>query len=222
MSIVLVEALDYETQTNLNFVVTIESENGDISEISFDLAISDIDEPIDLTSSLAAESFAENLDVGSVIAESSAIDPEGGEITYSLSGEGSDDFEVDANGNISIKNPLDYESITEYSLTLSASDGNNISTQEISIVIADINEAPVVSSVINSDSFAEDISIGFAIASIDATDPESSNIAFSLSGDGSDLFSIDAEGNITLSSNCLLYTSPSPRDVEESRMPSSA
>ena len=105
MSIVLVEALDYETQTNLSFVVTIESENGDISEISFDLAISDIDEPIDLTSSLAAESFAENLDVGSVIAESSAIDPEGGEITYSLSGEGSDDFEVDANGNISnIKN----------------------------------------------------------------------------------------------------------------------
>ena len=28
---------------------------------------------------------------------------------------------------------------------------------------------------------------------------------------------IDTEGN-----NCLLYTSPSPRDVEESRMPSSA
>ena len=126
--------------------------------------------------SLAAESFAENLDVGSVIAESSAIDPEGGEITYSLSGEGSDDFEVDANGIISIKNPLDYESITEYSLTLSASDGNNISTQEISIVIADINEPPLVSSVINLDSFAEDISIGFAIASIDATDPESSDI----------------------------------------------
>ena len=27
---------------------------------------------------------------------------------------------------------------------------------------------------------------------------------------------------VELSSNCLLYTSPSPRDVEESRMPSSA
>ena len=26
----------------------------------------------------------------------------------------------------------------------------------------------------------------------------------------------------TINSNCLLYTSPSPRDVEESRMPSSA
>ena len=27
---------------------------------------------------------------------------------------------------------------------------------------------------------------------------------------------------VVLLSNCLLYTSPSPRDVEESRMPSSA
>ena len=208
-SIMLTKALDYETQTSLNFVVTIESENGDTSEILFDLSVSDIDEPVDLSSALTADSFAENLDVGSVIAETSAIDPEGGEITYSLSGEGSDDFEVDADGNISIKNPLDYESITEYSLTLSVSDGNNISTQEISIVIADINEAPVVSSVINSDSFAEDISTGFAIASIDATDPESSDITFSLSGDGSDLFSIDAEGNITLAGNFDYETSAS-------------
>ena len=29
-------------------------------------------------------------------------------------------------------------------------------------------------------------------------------------------------GAVVPSSNCLLYTSPSPRDVEESRMPSSA
>ena len=29
-------------------------------------------------------------------------------------------------------------------------------------------------------------------------------------------------GGATSSSSCLLYTSPSPRDVEESRMPSSA
>ena len=208
-SIVLTEALDYETQTNLNFVVTIESENGDISEISFDINVIDEDEPVDLSSSLTADSFAENLDVGSVIAETSAIDPEGGEITYSLSGEGSDDFEVDTNGNISIKNPLDYESITEYSLTLSVSDGTNVSTQEILISILDINEAPVVSSAMNADSFAEDIASGFAIASIDATDPESSDITFSLSGDGSDLFSIDAEGNITLAGNLDYETNTS-------------
>ena len=35
-----------------------------------------------------------------------------------------------------------------------------------------------------------------------------------------DSLDIERERGITI--NCLLYTSPSPRDVEESRMPSSA
>ena len=33
---------------------------------------------------------------------------------------------------------------------------------------------------------------------------------------------VNVAGNLTMASDCLLYTSPSPRDVEESRMPSSA
>ena len=32
----------------------------------------------------------------------------------------------------------------------------------------------------------------------------------------------DDDGNKDYTTDCLLYTSPSPRDVEESRMPSSA
>ena len=50
------------------------------------------------------------------------------------------------------------------------------------------------------------------------------------SADGSDKSLGDYAGNVLLIVNvasrcgftCLLYTSPSPRDVEESRMPSSA
>ena len=33
---------------------------------------------------------------------------------------------------------------------------------------------------------------------------------------------VHSEGGASWRYNCLLYTSPSPRDVEESRMPSSA
>ena len=43
--------------------------------------------------------------------------------------------------------------------------------------------------------------------------------ATSFSGDGSSLTGVASTENIR---TCLLYTSPSPRDVEESRMPSSA
>ena len=38
----------------------------------------------------------------------------------------------------------------------------------------------------------------------------------------SGLIAWDQETNMPKGSVCLLYTSPSPRDVEESRMPSSA
>ena len=40
---------------------------------------------------------------------------------------------------------------------------------------------------------------------------------------GDDALVVDADNNKTgIGKTCLLYTSPSPRDVEECRMPSSA
>ena len=83
LSINLISALDYETQTKLSFTVTIESENADVSEIEVLLDVTNIDEPIELTSNLLADSFAENIDLQSAILESTAIDPEG-EISHSL------------------------------------------------------------------------------------------------------------------------------------------
>ena len=48
-------------------------------------------------------------------------------------------------------------------------------------------------------------------------------IAYAKVQDGYDsLQSFSAAQNVELSYNCLLYTSPSPRDKRQSRMPSSA
>ena len=48
--------------------------------------------------------------------------------------------------------------------------------------------------------------------------------AISAGGETDGIFQnpIAAAGNITVGTNCLLYTSPSPRDATLSRMPSSA
>ena len=64
--------------------MTIESENADVSEIEVLLDVTNIDEPIELTSTLLADSFAENIDLQSAILESTAIDPEGGDISFTF------------------------------------------------------------------------------------------------------------------------------------------
>ena len=60
LTINLISALIMRLQTTLSFTVTIESENADVSEIEVLLDVTNIDEPIELTSTLLADSFAEN------------------------------------------------------------------------------------------------------------------------------------------------------------------
>ena len=197
-SINLISALDYETQTKLSFTVTVESENADVSEIEVLLDVTNIDEPIELTSNLLADSFAENIDLQSAILESTAIDPEGGDISFTLSGEGSENFSVDANGNISLQTELDYETTTSYDLVLTASDGVNDTVFEISFSVIDIDEPAILTASTSATSFAEDSLTGINIATASATDPEGQTVTFSLSGTGSENFSVDSSGNISL------------------------
>ena len=198
LTINLISALDYETQTTLSFTVIIESENADVSEIEVLLDVTNIDEPIELTSTLLADSFAENIDLQSAILESTAIDPEGGDISFTLSGEGSENFSVDANGNISLQAELDYETTTSYLLILTASDGVNDTVFEINFSVIDIDEPVILVASTSATSFAEDSLTGINIGTASATDPEGNTITYSLSGTGSENFSVDSAGNISL------------------------
>ena len=56
------------------------------------------------------------------------------------------------------------------------------------------------------------------------TDMDSADAIVALGGDGFMLETLhrNMERDLPIYGICLLYTSPSPRDVEESRMPSSA
>ena len=198
LTINLISAIDYEIQTTLSFTVIIESENADVSEIEVLLDVTNIDEPIELTSTLLADSFAENLNLQSAILESTAVDPEGGNILFTLSGEGSENFSVDENGNISLLAELDYETTTSYSLILTASDGINDTVFEINFSVIDIDEPVILVASTSATSFAEDSLTGINIGTVSATDPEGNTITYSLSGTGSENFSVDSAGNISL------------------------
>ena len=209
LTINLISAIDYEIQTTLSFTVIIESENADVSEIEVLLDVTNIDEPIELTSTLLADSFAENLNLQSAILESTAVDPEGGNILFTLSGEGSENFSVDENGNISLLAELDYETTTSYSLILTASDGINDTVFEINFSVIDIDEPVILVASTSATSFAEDSLTGINIGIASATDPEGSTITYSLSGTGSENFSVDSAGNISLVNSLDYETAPS-------------
>ena len=191
--------LDFETNSTL--VMTLEVSDGTnttTEEITINV-IND-DEPATIAATLSAASFAENSAVGAAIASVNATDPEGSAVTYTLSGTGSDNFSIDASGNITLASALDYETATSYELTVVADDGTYASTEVITVSVADVNEAPSLSATVAFNAFQENTATGTTIATSSVTDPEAGSITYSLSGTGSENFSVSSDGTVTLAS----------------------
>ncbi|MBR65066.1 MAG: hypothetical protein CML48_06810, partial [Rhodobacteraceae bacterium] len=158
--------------------------------------VGDINEAPTVTTTLAAERAAEDAANGTTVATSSASDPESSTISYSLSGTGSDNFSVDANGNVTVASSLDYETTTSYTITLTASDGTNSTQETITINVSDVDEFTLALSS-TSPSINEGVSSGTQVATSTLTQQDSASVTYSLSGTGSDKFAISSSGVIT-------------------------
>jgi len=198
-NITLASALDYETATFYELKVVADDGTYASTEV-ITVIVADVNEAPSLSATIAFNAFQENTATGTTIATSSASDPEAQTITYSLSGTGSENFSVDSAGNITLSSALDYETTTAYAITLTASDGANSVSETLTINVGDINEAPSLTNSLAASSFAENVATGTTIATASASDPEAQTITYSLSGTGSENFSVDSAGNITLSS----------------------
>jgi hypothetical protein len=195
----LAGSLDYETAS----VVTLMLEVSDgVHTTMQEIAINVVndDEPAAIATSFVDSAVAESVTIGAVIGTVNATDPEGNSVTYSLSGTGSDNFSVDANGNITVVNNLDYESASAYELTLVVDDGTYAATETLTISVADVNEAPSLSTSVAFNAFQENTATGTTIATSSITDPEAGAITYSLSGTGSENFAVSSDGTVTLAS----------------------
>ena len=207
-NITLANTLDYETVSSYELTIVVDEGTYASTEV-VTVSVADVNEAPSLSTSVAFNAFQENTATGTTIATSTVTDPEAGAITYSLSGTGSENFAVSSDGTVTLANSLDYETATAYEITLTANDGANSVSQTITVNVGDINEAPTVSATLAASSFAEDVSTGTTIATSSASDPESSTVTYSLSGTGSDNFSVDANGNVTVASSLDYETTTS-------------
>ena len=162
------------------------------------ISVADVNEAPTLSATVAFNAFLENTATGTTIATSAATDPEAGAISYSLSGTGSENFSISSDGTVTLVSGLDYETATAYAITLTASDGTNSVSETLTINVGDINEAPSLTNSLAASSFAENVTTGTTIATASASDPEAGAISYSLSGTGSENFSVSSDGTVTL------------------------
>ena len=127
-------------------------------------------EPPVITSS-ANYTAAENQ---TTIGTATATDANSASISFSVSGF---DLEITSDGVLSFATAPDYETKSTYTAVITATDGTNLTPQDIIVSVSDIDEAPIMGA-LNYTADENQTSIG----SVVATDPEGEAVSFSVSG----------------------------------------
>ena len=164
------------------------------------ITVSPVDKPPTFDSNVPSSlSVNEDATVGTTVGTPiTATDPDGGTITYSLSGTGSTFFSIDSNGQISVNAALTAGS---YTITVTATDpSSDQATTTVTITVSPVNKPPTFDSDVPSSlSVNEDATVGTTVGTpITATDPNGDTITYSLSGTGSTSFSINSNGQISV------------------------
>ena len=128
-----------------------------------------------------AENTAAGQNIGQPVA---ASDADNDTLTYSLGGDDAASFDiVPSSGQLQTKAPLDHETKSSYTVTVTATDPSSASdTVAVSIAVTDVDEAPVVSGTTPTDYTEKGAVPGGA--SITRYPPGGDNVVFSTSNPG--------------------------------------
>ena len=199
-------------------------------EADIEVTVFGKDDPIDSISFGTADIFIdENSPIGEMVAKINIDDPdtmvddsngnsdlpdleittttyvdENG-VTQSLTGDSP--FGFDANGNIVVAGALDYETISQYTLTITATDKDGVTTKtaEAVINVRNVNEAPTLMVRDASGTIDENVNPGTKVTTditftpndVDAGDRD--DLTYRITGGtGKDIFTINQDGEIRL------------------------
>ena len=132
-------SLDFEAGDTVEVLVTATDAPGLASSQLVSLTVTDVDEAAEAIG-LDISIVDENLP-GAVIGTLTATDPEGGVVTFSA--DAASDFEI-VGGQLKLKDgiSLDYEAGETVTVAVTASDGTNDATIDVTLTVADVDEAP--------------------------------------------------------------------------------
>ena len=196
--------LDRETLTNVfsppssSQVYTVNVSDGTFStttDITFQLLDINDNAPM-FTNLLPSYDIDENSPIGTEVFIATATDADLGSnaiVSYSIS---SSPFTINENtGSVTVSASLDYEDVTEYSVTITASDGTLSSNESVTIQVNDVNDNPPIFSMNSyTAQVVEHSNINTSVVNISAIDADSGAlgmISYALEGDNG-AFRIDS------------------------------
>ena len=187
-----VSAPDYESKNSYTTTVTVTDGLNSVDQ-NITVNVNNLNDNSPVVTSSSTFTAAENQ---TAIATLTASDADGDSISFSLSGS---EFSITSAGVLTFASAPDYETQTSYTATVTASDGTNSVTQDVTVNVSDLDdEAPVITS---SDTFSADEN-QTAIGTVTATDADnldtSATTSFAVSG--SEL-AIDSDGVLTFTSS---------------------
>ena len=158
-------------------------------------------------------SVAENVKGASVGDPVTAIDDD--PLQFTLSGDGSDDFEVDNSGQITTAEKLDYETRSSYTITVTATDPSLASSSiVVNITVTDADDGATIEANVAPEfdgdsadrSVPEDseagANVGDPVVAADGNSGDS--VSYALSGDEAGSFAIWPSGQITVAEGVTL------------------
>jgi serralysin len=140
---------------------------------SVSITVLDVDDESPVFTSPSAFRVPENQ---TSIGEITATDVDSESISFSVDG---DELAITAEGTLSFVTAPDYETKNAYSGVVTATDGTNSATMEITIAIEDVDDPPVITSIATFSAPENQTAVG----TVTATDVDSEVLIFSLDSD---------------------------------------
>jgi VCBS repeat-containing protein len=197
----VVVPLDFEARADADhdgiYSFTVKVSDGHVTTSqSYKALVLDVNDAPEITSNggLSAAALTVDENTRTVVIVLSTDQDAGAIVAYSLSGADAALFEINAaTGALAFRTAPDREAPTDadhdnvYQVTVRASDGSLSDTQALSITVANVNEAPVITS---GGSVTVDEN-STAVTTVSATDVDSA-VSYAISGIDAALFEIDA------------------------------
>ncbi len=194
------DPVDADRQNDYELTVVATDEDGNADRLSFTVTVTDVNEGPEV-SGPSGFTIAENARLSNAVY--TATDPEGSHIArWSVGGRDGGDFFITQGGTLYFRTLPDYDRPADsdrdnvYEVTIQPSDGRVLGSYPVTVTVTDVNEPPEIRHG-SATTFTQQENRTSRLYTFSATDPEGSDVSWSVGGTDGRLFAIDERGQFS-------------------------